>query len=115
MNLAAGLHDFHAFQSASDYPHITVLVYSSILFEAISNALQHSRATELRVEAGEADGGVRVRVIDNGVGFDVASSWERSLLTMKSRAERIGAQLDIQSAAGGTTVEVVIPREPATG
>jgi signal transduction histidine kinase len=86
-----------------------------ILFEAISNALQHSRATELRVEAAETDGGIRVRVIDNGVGFDVASSWERSLLTMKSRAERIGAQLDIRSAAGGTTVEVVIPREPATG
>ncbi len=81
-----------------------------ILFEAISNTLQHSGASELRIEAGETDEGIRVRVIDNGVGFDVASSWERGLLTLKHRAERIGAQLGIQSSPAGTSVEVVIPR-----
>ena len=83
-----------------------------VLFEAFSNALQHSRASELRVEAGETDEGVRVRVIDNGVGFDLGSSWERGLLTLKNRAEHIGSVLDIRSAPGkGTCVEVVIPRK----
>ena len=86
-----------------------------VLFEAISNALQHSRASELRIEARETHGGIRVRVVDNGNGFEVTSSWERGLLTMKSRAARIGAHLDIQSGPGGTAVGVVIPREPATG
>jgi signal transduction histidine kinase len=81
-----------------------------VLFEAISNALQHSRATELRIEACETDDRIHVRVVDNGVGFDVASSWESGLLTLKNRAEQIGAHLDIQSAADGTRVEVVIPR-----
>ena len=81
-----------------------------ILFEAFSNVLQHSRASELRVEAGETDAGIRVRVVDNGAGFDVASSSERGLLTLKHRAERIGAHLDIRSAPGETCVEVVIPR-----
>lgn len=81
-----------------------------VLFEAISNVLQHSKASELRVEAGESGEGVLVRVVDNGVGFDVASSWERGLLTLKSRAERIGAHLEIHSAPGESRVELTIPR-----
>lgn len=88
-----------------------------ILFEAISNVLQHSRASELRIEAGETGEGIRIRVIDNGVGFDTAASSEKGLLTLKNRAESIGAHLDIRSAPGETTVEVVITRErqPARG
>jgi len=81
-----------------------------VLFEAISNALQHSGASELRVEVGEADGVVGIRIVDNGAGFDVASSWERGLLTMKDRAQRIGARLEIVSVPGETRVEVRIPR-----
>jgi len=84
-----------------------------ILFEAISNALQHSGASTLQVEAGEADGGVAIRTVDNGVGFDVASSWERGLLTMMDRAQRIGARLEIASEPGETRVEVRIPRREA--
>lgn len=81
-----------------------------ILFEAISNALQHSGASVLRIEAGEGEGGVEIRIVDNGAGFDVASSWERGLLTMKDRAQRIGARLEIASEPGETRVEVRIPR-----
>ena len=82
-----------------------------ILFEAISNVLQHSGASELRIEAGETREGIRIRVIDNGVGFDTTASSETGLLTLKNRAERIGAHLGIRSAPGETTVELVITRE----
>jgi len=81
-----------------------------ILFEAISNVLQHSGASELRVEAREDGGSVQVQVVDNGVGFDVVSSSESGLLNLKSRAERIGARLEIQSVPGCTLVELMIPR-----
>ncbi len=81
-----------------------------ILFEAISNVLQHSGASELRIEAREVDGSVQVQVVDNGVGFDVASTSESGLLNLKGRAERIGARLEIQSVPGRTRVELVIPR-----
>ena len=82
-----------------------------ILFESISNALQHSKATGLRIEACETPDGIRLRVADNGVGFDVASSSERGLLTMKNRADCIGAELEIRSGSDGTRVDLVIPRE----
>lgn len=81
-----------------------------ILFEAISNVLQHSSASDLRIEAAEVGEGIRMRVIDNGVGFDVAASSDKGLLTLRNRAERIGARLDIRSLPGETAVELFIPR-----
>ena len=82
-----------------------------ILFEAISNALQHSRASELRIEAREAGGRIGLRVVDDGIGFDVAWAAERGLLSYRNSAERIGARFGIRSRPGETAVEIDIPRE----
>ena len=64
----------------------------------------------MRIEAAEVGEGIRMRVIDNGVGFDVAASSDKGLLTLRNRAERIGARLDIRSLPGETAVELFIPR-----
>jgi signal transduction histidine kinase len=73
-----------------------------LLFEALSNVLQHARARVLRIEAVAAGGAVCIRVIDDGVGFD-ATRMPRALAL---RAEAIGAALAVQSRPGRTVVQV---------
>ena len=79
-----------------------------MLFEALSNVLQHAKARVLRVEghAPEGVGKVFVRLIDDGCGFDPTSSTRNGLASMRERALSIGAQLHITSAPGNTVVEI---------
>lgn len=84
-----------------------------MLFEAFSNVLQHAHARTLRIEAHDLPGGadgigkcVRVRVMDDGTGFDVHASQRNGLVAMQERASTIGAQLRISSQPGQTVVEI---------
>ena len=94
-----------------DVPAIRQLMF--VFFETISNVLQHSRASHLRIEALEADGKIRVRFVDDGIGFDAAAPWSNGLVSMRARAAAIGAQFNIRSAPGRTEVEVLIARHDA--
>lgn len=77
-----------------------------MLFEAISNVMQHARASRLRIEAQQTAQGVRIEVVDNGCGFDVAQTQRRGLRLMQERATAIGAQLQVRSLAGQTGIEI---------
>ena len=91
-----------------------------MLFEALSNVLQHARARVLRVEAhartssacgrphseGATVDQVYVRLIDDGCGFDPETKQRNGLATMRERALSIGAQLRISSRPGHTVVEI---------
>jgi len=82
-----------------------------MLFEALSNVLQHAQASVLHIAASSlsaAGQGVRLQVIDNGRGFAVAQVKRRGLLSMQERAHAIGATLDLRSAAGRTLLEITI-------
>jgi signal transduction histidine kinase len=79
-----------------------------MVFEALSNVLQHSQATTLEIAA-EMDGaGVCLRIVDNGRGFDTSATPRKGLLAMRERAAAIGAQLSISSVPGRTVVEIRI-------
>jgi nitrate/nitrite-specific signal transduction histidine kinase len=89
-----------------------------IVQEALANVRKHSHGSEvlLRVEATERE--ARVRVQDNGIGFDleaVSNGDARfGLRTMQERAASVGGRLTVQTARGaGTAVEVVVPAGPA--
>jgi signal transduction histidine kinase len=60
-----------------------------------------------------ADGRLRLRIIDNGRGFDPTSVQagfgHHGLANMRSRAESIGATMDIDSGPRGTTIEIWLP------
>jgi signal transduction histidine kinase len=77
-----------------------------MLFEALSNVLQHAQATELRIEALNTGRLVCLRIVDNGRGFDVDVPWRKGLLAMQERARAIGAVLSLQSEPGRTVVEI---------
>jgi signal transduction histidine kinase len=80
-----------------------------ILFEALSNVLQHARATVLCIEASQQAEGVTISLIDNGIGFDAARPKRKGLLSMHERAGAIGARLSVSSHASGTIVKVLLP------
>ena len=76
--------------------------------EAFRNAVRHGHASCVRVRL--ADGPLRLVVQDDGQGFDVSAAKAATgfgLVSMRERAEGMGAQLVVRSeAASGTTVEV---------
>jgi signal transduction histidine kinase len=77
-----------------------------ILFEAFSNVMQHAHASVLRIEATAPS--VRIRICDNGCGFDATATQRKGLNSMQERAKAIGAQLHIRSRPGETVVEILL-------
>ena len=85
--------------------------------EALTNALKHAQATEIRVTLGFGTTQVRLSVQDNGTGFNLSDQTGRGgfgLTSMRERAERLGSQITIISEPGvGTTVTVAAPLSPS--
>lgn len=83
--------------------------------EALTNAIRHAHADEIRVKLVYDRDQFCLRVKDNGQGFGVGSipsSKGFGLLGMSERAERIGAQLTIRSQPGqGAEMIVTVNRE----
>jgi signal transduction histidine kinase len=80
-----------------------------IASEAVTNAARHSGAEHLHVALERAAQGVRLRVADDGMGFDAGTRNGRGfgLITMRDRAESFGGSLRIRSRHGkGTEIEV---------
>jgi PAS domain S-box-containing protein len=83
--------------------------------EALTNALKYARATEIRVELIYQSTQCRLRIKDDGQGFPIDCSSSHNgfgLLGMSERADRIGAQLQIQSTPGqGTEIAVSVNQQ----
>jgi PAS domain S-box-containing protein len=80
--------------------------------EALNNAVKHARASVLSVRLAQADGVVTLEVSDNGVGFDPAGAFpgHLGLQSMRERAARMGAVIEMHSAPGeGSRLRVVVP------
>ena len=82
--------------------------------EAVANAVRHSRCSEIRVTLEYHSTGMRLRVVDDGTGFDPTvlhgDSARYGLTSMRERAEEAGGALTISSRVDeGTVVEAVIP------
>ncbi len=80
--------------------------------EALANASKHAQATHVTVMVASDGNNVGLEVRDDGLGFDPAASYagHLGLTTMRSRADDIGAQINIDSAPGrGTAVQVQLP------
>ncbi|MGO3248916.1 sensor histidine kinase [Agrococcus casei] len=85
---------------------------------ALANAAQHSRADRVVVTLACQDDVVRLDIVDDGVGFDVAK-WEASTPTaeagyglgfIRSRLVQLGGGIDIVSSPGeGTTLSAHVP------
>ena len=86
--------------------------------EALTNAIKHASASEIRVELVYDDAQCSLRIKDDGQGFrtySVPLNGGFGLLGMSERVKRIGAQLRIQSQPGqGTEIVVIVNRAGAS-
>ena len=84
--------------------------------EAISNVLKHADATQLEISLQGEDGRVRLRVEDDGQGFEPEAAFQKEapswgLKIMRERIESIGGKVHILSEPGaGTRVTFEIER-----
>ncbi|MBA4179871.1 MAG: hypothetical protein C0506_04710 [Anaerolinea sp.] len=80
--------------------------------EALSNAIRHGSPTKVAVDLRQTADATSLTIQDNGVGFDQANVRSGlGTVTMRTRAERLGADVTILGIPGmGTTVRVSIPR-----
>ena len=101
---------------------VRVLVFHSVR-ELLFNVVKHAQVKQAKVEIDQVDGLARVRVVDEGVGFDpdATSAGEDmptafGLFSIRERLEAIGGALSVQSRPGeGTVATVVAPLDMATG
>jgi signal transduction histidine kinase/HAMP domain-containing protein len=80
--------------------------------EALHNVVKHANATTVTVSLGRADGTMRLAISDNGRGFDAEGEFpgHLGLRSMRERAQRLGATINIHSTPGsGSSVEVELP------
>ena len=83
-----------------------------ILQESVSNTLRHAKASKLEVLLIKRDNLVIMRVVDDGIGFEVneMKAGSYGLQNMRERALEIGGTLNVISVKNsGTRLEVKVP------
>lgn len=99
-------------------PDVETLVYR-ICQEALTNVIKHSGARQVQVLLTHGSSMLRLRVHDDGSGFDTAelSAPEKGGVSagvrgMRDRAELFGGRVEVSSAPGeGTSVQLTLPVE----
>lgn len=81
-----------------------------IACEAVTNAARHGGVSRVSVGLERRGAGVRLRISDKGLGFDVgARSGGFGLISMRERARSVGGELLVSSTPGhGSQVEVAV-------
>lgn len=81
--------------------------------EALANVARHARASNVVVEAEREDHAVRLRIEDDGCGFDVNSQFQTTghgLANMRARAEEQDGTFGVESEPGkGTRIFLQLP------
>jgi len=81
-----------------------------IMQEACTNAIKHSRATEMSLSVSCTDGeALVISISDNGCGYDTRASREGvGIASMRKRARNIGARFTIESRPGQTRITLTL-------
>jgi signal transduction histidine kinase len=79
--------------------------------EALTNALKHAAAGEVRIAVVDRDGAVQIDVEDDGCGFSTGDSSDGfGLIGMRERVALVGGTLEVSSRPGaGTRVHAALP------
>jgi signal transduction histidine kinase len=92
----------------------TELVIYRLVQECLSNVAKHSGASRVNISLAAADGMVRLRVQDDGVGFETRAAIEKrdafGLAGMRERVALAGGKLAVESRPGrGTKIVAELP------
>lgn len=115
MNVESGiLFELQSHLSAEPPAEPRVTLYR-LAQEALVNVRKHAHAHTVRLSLEERDGGISVRIQDDGRGFHVSSPTTTvpghlGMAAMRERAQMAGGWVEVDSAVNrGTTIEFWIP------
>ena len=101
-------------------PDLETVLYR-VTQETLNNVGKHAGASRVTVSLAAENGSVRLRIIDDGIGFDPAQASRLlndghfGLAGMRERVELGGGRLDLDSQPGhGTTIHVALPARYAS-
>lgn len=110
--------ELHVDESLPQLPTEVEVALLRTAQSALANVRLHAAASRVAMSLIDAEGSVRLDIIDDGTGFDRAS-WEATgeagassygLRFMRSRLRELGGGLDIESTLGeGTAISVHLP------
>ncbi len=104
---------FHRTGSSAPLEKDLELCLFRVAQEALRNCVRHSGAKSIEVELARGKEAIRLRVSDNGCGFDTNSDRMQSglgFISMKERLHIVGGELQVHSQPLlGTRVEVLVP------
>jgi signal transduction histidine kinase len=93
-----------------DLPAATASTAYRVVAEALTNVVRHSGATLCTLRVDHDDGTLRIKVADNGHGFDTSMPAGMGLRNMADRAGLANGVATISSSPGsGTTVILDVP------
>ena len=91
-----------------------------MVHEGVSNALKHSHPSRVAVDVDAQDAHVRVRIVDDGLGFSFRGRLDHDELerstavpaTLRDRVNALDGRMSVESHATGSRVEFVLPIAP---
>lgn len=95
-------------------PRGSQIMLYRLVQECFTNVIKHSGAENVVLNLSRGNGLVKMKMHDDGVGFDVEEAAQQhesfGLSGMRERVALLGGQINIQSSPGkGTRVEIAIP------
>jgi signal transduction histidine kinase len=108
---------FTHYPEPSMIPQDTALCLYRIAQEALQNVVKHSGSRHAAVALWETAHAICLRVVDDGIGFDldaVGSNGGLGLVSMRERLHLVGGEITIDSRPlGGTRIDVCVPATAA--
>jgi signal transduction histidine kinase len=93
-------------------PSVESITYF-VVAEAIANAQKHAHAGSVRVRVAPRHDGLRVEVVDDGIG-GAAESAGSGLEGLRDRVEAVGGRFALDGTRGGTRITALIPTATRT-
>ncbi len=95
-------------------PQDTEIMLYRLVQECFTNVIKHSKAENVLLAVQRANGRLRLRVEDDGAGFDLEEAAQKKgsfgLAGMRERVTLLGGQIEIRTRLGeGTKIDVRIP------
>ena len=96
-------------------PGVPLVAYRTAQ-EALTNISKHAQATRVTMDLSMAGGVLSLEISDNGRGLsseDLAKAKSFGIRGLHERARTVGGWIDLSSNAGGTTLILSVPLNPA--
>jgi signal transduction histidine kinase len=102
--------EVHAENVSEELPDTVKLCVYRMVQEALNNAQRHAHAKNAHVNLEQTAEAIRVKITDDGAGFDPKRTRGMGLLGMTERVKRLNGAIEIESKPeAGTTIRAELP------